>query len=227
MFDIIFFAIISVLIFIRLRNQLGKTDDASRRESIKNFLKENTNHSTKIRTNGEAKIIDIRQAFAEKEVEDDLIDIKDQQLKLNIRRVLKKARTEYKKFITGVEIVFDSINKSFNSKDKESIKPFISNKIFNKFCCLIDGSDGVNRHVELLSIKKIEIKEAKIEKNFALIKIQFSSNQINYTFDDDKKLLDGSKTEEVEVENIWTFKKDCNSKSPNWVISAMKMIDNI
>ena len=100
-----------------------------------------------------------------------------------------------------------------------------SDKLFPKFCDLIDGQANVNRHIELISIKKTEVKEAKIEGNFVFIKVDFLSEQINFTYNDNDELIEGSRTEAVDVENLWTFKKDCSSKNPNWLISSMRMID--
>ena len=45
MFDIIFFAILSFVIFNKIKNNLGKTDEIERRESIKKFIKENINQT--------------------------------------------------------------------------------------------------------------------------------------------------------------------------------------
>jgi len=33
-------------------------------------------------------------------------------------------------------------------------------------------------------------------------------------------VIEGSKTEIVQVNDIWTFKKDLTSSNPNWVIIA-------
>jgi len=217
MFDIIFFAILSFVIFNKIKSNLGKTDEIERRESIKKFIKENISQTKQ--QNFPKKI-----EFA-KITNNDLTEIEDIEIRTNARRVLKKANTKYKSFISGAEISFDMVTKSLNNKDKESVKILFSEKIYPKFCELVDGSQGVNRHIELISIKKSEIKEAKIEGNFAFIQVDFLSEQINFTYNDDDELLEGSRTETVEVENLWMFKKDCNSKNPNWIISSMRMIE--
>jgi predicted lipid-binding transport protein (Tim44 family) len=216
MFDIIFFAILSFIIFNKIKNNLGKNDDLERKESIKNFIKENINQT---KQQNFSKIIE----FAK---DDDLSEIEDIEARSNIRRVLKKANTKYKTFISGAEISFDMIAKALHSKDKDSVKILFSEKFYSKFCILVDGLDGVNRHIELISIKKTEIKEAKIEENVAMVKVDFLSEQINFTYNNDDKLIEGSRTEAVEVENLWTFKRDCSSKNPNWTISSMRMIEN-
>ena len=64
------------------------------------------------------------------------------EIRTNARRVLKKANTKYKSFISGAEISFDMVTKSLNNKDKESVKILFSEKIYPKFCELVDGSQG-------------------------------------------------------------------------------------
>jgi predicted lipid-binding transport protein (Tim44 family) len=217
MFDIIFFAILSFVIFNKIKGNLGKTDEIKRKESIRKFIKENINQT---KQKNFPKIIEFSKV-----ADEDLSEIEDIETRTSTRKVLKKSNTKYKSFISGAEISFDMVTKSLNSKDKESVKILFSEKIYPKFCDLVDGSQGVNRHIELISIKKAEIKEAKIEGNFALIQVDFLSEQINFTYNDNDELLEGSRTEEVEVENLWVFKKDCNSKNPNWIISSMRMIE--
>ena len=218
MLDIIFFAILSLVIFNKIKNNLGKSNDIERNNSIKKFIKENINQS---KQHNFPKIVEFANVS-----DDDLSAITDIEIRSDLRKVLKKANTKYKNFIAGAEISFDMIAKALHNKDKDNIKILFSEKIYPKFCKLIDGNEDLNRHVELISIKKTEIKSAKIVGNFAMIEVDFLSEQINFTYNNDDELLEGSRTQTVDVENLWVFKKDCNSKNPNWVISSMRMIEN-
>ena len=72
---------------------------------------------------------------------------------------------------------------------------------------------GVNRHIELISIKKAQIKEAKIEGNFAFIQVDFLSEQINFTYNDNDELLEGQELKQLRLKIFGCLKRIVIQKS--------------
>ncbi|MES2678096.1 MAG: Tim44/TimA family putative adaptor protein [Pseudomonadota bacterium] len=227
--DILFFAALAVFIFFKLREQFGKVDEEQKRDSIRSFVKEQTKTSNSNPINNQPKlaavpgvgIVALNPAPAPiDEKSKKILDSLSADLKTNLITTLEPNNLSPNQFLEGAKSAFEIILSAFSIGDLAILKPLLSEKIFLQFEAAITQRKAQNQflNTKIIAIDEAKITSAKMVENFAQITIAFVSKQINYVLDDKNEVILGSKTEISTVNDIWTFKKDCNSPNPNWLL---------
>ena len=231
MIDIIFFAAVAILIFIKLRSQFGRVDEDQKREAIKKFLREqaNANQNAETAQNPELKELnpDFKkpQNLSEVEIKSlQILDKLDPELKENVALVLKESNTTAFEFVTGANKAFEMVIEAFCQGNKETLRLLLSDELYGKFSSAIDERVAANKtlNTSIISVDQAIIKDAKIANDQAEIKVNFVSKQIIYVEDANKEIVDGSKEKIQKVSDSWVFTRDINSVNPNWKINSTK-----
>ena len=221
--DIIFFAAVSIFIFLKLRSELGKISD-----------EEKTKISEKVKAERE-KIIAIQNQITEatskiieqsleqqNQANEKVLGNLAEPLKQTLIQILQRCNITAEFFINGTKSCFEMIIKAFATKDLETLKFLLSDKIYAGFESAISKRNAEEKNLcsNLIAIEKTEIVDAAILENQAFVTIKFTSRQINYFTDKADQIIEGRKDEIVEMHDIWTFKKDLTSANPNWIVST-------
>ena len=74
----------------------------------------------------------------------------------------------------------------------------------------------------MISIKEPVIKNIAIQKNKAIIKLFFASEQVQLTKDKNDKVIEGDSNQILSIAENWTFSKDMKSKDPNWTLEEIE-----
>jgi predicted lipid-binding transport protein (Tim44 family) len=227
--DILFFAALAVFIFFKLREQLGKVDEEKKRDLIRNFIKEQTKTTDSDTSKNQPKLVAIPgvgivsadAAFNPiDEKSQKILDTLNGDLKTNLTLVLERANLSPNQFLEGAKSAFEIILSSFSIGDLPALKPLLSEKIFLQFQTEIENrkKNEQSLNTKIISIDESKIIDAKMIGDFAQISLTFVSKQINYITDSKNEVVVGSKTEISTVNDKCTFKKDCNSPNPNWLL---------
>jgi len=221
--DIIFFAAVSIFIFFKLRSQLGKISD-----------EEKTQITEKIKAERE-KIIALQNqitAATSKAIEqsieqqnqanDKILGQLSDPLKQTLIQIFQRCNITAEFFVNGVKSCFEMIIKAFGEKDLTTLKFLLSEKIYAGFESAISkrNAEEKNLRSNLIAIEKVEILEALILENKALITVKITSRQINYFTDKNEQIIEGRKDEINEMHDVWTFSKDLASGNPNWTVTV-------
>ena len=68
-----------------------------------------------------------------------------------------------------------------------------------------------------------EIIDINIEKNkLCLIKLEFKSQQVQTTKDNNNKIVDGNDNLILNISELWTFSKEIKNKNPNWILEQIE-----
>jgi predicted lipid-binding transport protein (Tim44 family) len=220
--DIIILAALAIFIFFKLRGELGKVDDEQKRDGIKNFIKEQTKTSA---GDENPNVITINHID---EKSQKILNKLDSEIKKDLEPVLEKSKISAANFMKGAEMAFESIIESFAEGKVETLKPLLSDKIFQQFESVIKQRQAQNQslNTKILAIKESKIIAAKMLQNFAHITVRFTTEQINYLTNNQGEVIDGSKEDVNDVTDIWTFKKDCTSANPNWFVASTDTNNN-
>ncbi len=227
--DILFFAAIAVFIFFKLREQLGKVDEEQKRDSIRDFVKEQTkvvnpennqNNQPKLVAVPGVGIVAAVSVAPVDEKSQKILDNLEPSLQADFSSVLQKAKLSPALFLDGAKSAFEIIISSFSIGDLPTLKSLLSEKIFLQFQAAVEDRKSKNEilNTKIIAIDEANIVAAKMENNFANITIVFKSKQINYLENNQKEVIFGNKTEINTVIDSWTFRKDCNSSNPNWLL---------
>jgi predicted lipid-binding transport protein (Tim44 family) len=234
--DILFFAAIAVFIFFKLREQLGKIDEEQKKDAIRKFIKEQTksidsnldqNQSQDQQNSPKVVAIPGVGIVVAKSVENQIddkskkiLDGLEENLRKDLTKVLQKANLSAASFMDGAKNAFEIIISSFSIGDLPTLKLLLSEKIFLQFQVAIEDRKSKSEllNTKIISIDEANIVLAKMEDNFAIITILFKSKQINYIENSQKEIIFGNKNQINTIIDNWTFKKDCNSSNPNWIL---------
>eukprot|EP00919_Chromeraceae_sp_WS-2016_P028079 GHVR01066430.1.p1 GENE.GHVR01066430.1~~GHVR01066430.1.p1 ORF type:complete len:214 (-),score=36.70 GHVR01066430.1:182-823(-) len=202
--DLIFLVAIAAFIIYKLFQSLGKEDKSLKQfkhiEPVLNSLKKHVNHV--------------------KNVEFDVISIKEANLSPKIKQVFEKLTREEKSFsmdnfVDGAKKAFKMILVAFNSNEIQTLDELLDDKLYQKFIKEINNraKNTVKQEVTLVGIKDVTIMDADIQDDVASIKLEIVSEQIIIGRDKDKKIVSGSANKILQISDIWTFSKQVKSEN--------------
>lgn len=221
--DIIFFAAVSIFIFLKLRSQLGKISDEEK-SKITDKIKAEREKIIALQnqiTSTVSKVIE-QSIEQQNQANEKVLGKLAEPLKQTLTQIFQRCNITAEFFINGTKSCFEMIIKAFAGKDLETLKFLLSDKIYAGFENAISKRNAEEKNLcsNLIAIEKVEILEAAILDNQALITVKITSRQINYFTDKTDQIIEGRKDEISEMHDIWTFKKDLASQNPNWVVST-------
>lgn len=204
MIELLIYALLAALIFSRLYNSLGRSTNLSLNPQV------NSLNISKIE---KEKTEDIRDYIDDKEKNVDVYEL-----------ILKKDRNfSISNFMEGASIAFELIIKYFNQGNLTHLKSFLDKDLYNPFAEKISNRKNLGENYEsvIVSIISQKVVEIQLVKNLVFIAVEFVSEQINFTKDNNGTVISGSTSVINKVEDVWQFKKNINSSDPSWLLTSI------
>jgi predicted lipid-binding transport protein (Tim44 family) len=126
------------------------------------------------------------------------------------------------RFIDGARHAFEIIVKAFAAGDTATLRPLVSDEVYDAFTAVIRHRLGVKESVEtrIERLQEPEIIEARMDGRTAFVTIKFVSGQVTVTRDATGKILEGDPERAVEHTDLWTFSRNTRSSDPNWMLAG-------
>ena len=215
--DIIFLGIVVLLLVNRLRSVLGT------RPSADNPVKNETEEP--------AKIVDISYRTLESatgsKMEPDIAASSEFEEDAEVVQNLKKIKEAFPSFdlvdfMQKAPRAFEYIALAFAKGDKESLKPLLSESIYQSFKKAIDDRKERNETAEfsLIGFKSIKLTDARLFGSEVELTVEFETEQTNIVKNAAGEVIVGDPTYIETVTDIWTLKKNMRSTDPIWVLTA-------
>jgi len=232
-FDLItiFFFVAAVIVFLQLRNVLGRRTGnerppfdpyAKRREIAEKAESEGGKVVTLPRREGQSPASDIALAAA------DTYAKPGTDLNKGIRTVIAADATfDPKKFVEGATVAYEMIVTAFADGDRKTLKNLLSREVYDGFVAAINERESKGETVKssFVGVEKANILQAEMKGTESNVTIRIVSQLISATYDKDDKLIDGNAEEVAEVNDVWTFARDTRSRDPNWKLIATESED--
>ncbi|MBV8118461.1 MAG: Tim44 domain-containing protein [Alphaproteobacteria bacterium] len=210
--DIILFAMIAAFLVLRLRSVLGRRTGNERRRDL--FPQRPTPISDKVAMPENANKTAPLSPVAAK-----ASDIVAE----GINRV-RRADPGFDpaQFLEGSRIAFEMIVTAFAKGDKATLRPLLSDGVYQPFAQSIDERAAAKETTETRDLKldDAEIVEADTAGRAARVTVKLVSHQITVTRAMDGSIVDGDPDHPVEKTDYWTFARDTRSPDPNWMLVA-------
>ncbi len=131
------------------------------------------------------------------------------------------------RFIDGVKIAYEMIVMSFADGDRKVLKNLLSKEVYEGFVAAIDEREkrGESVRSSFVGIDKAEIAGAEMKGSEAHVTVHIVSQMISSTLDKDSRVIDGDPENVVEIKDLWTFARDTRSRDPNWKLVATEAED--
>lgn len=206
--DIIIFAVIAVLLVLRLRSVLGQRTGYEDQQPRQDNTPDTGNepiplHPDKMKQtttdgHGIAAVRKLDRSFSEKQ------------------------------FLQGATAAFDMILRAYAEGDLAQLKRLLSYDLLQSFTASIQQrqQDKETLTIVLEDIKEASILNAQVVDNVASITVHFHSVQTRTLMDDDGNTLDEQDSGKRDVVDIWTFERDLTLGDPNWKLAETESPDD-
>jgi predicted lipid-binding transport protein (Tim44 family) len=233
-FDIytLLFLVLAVVIFIRLRNVLGRRT-GNERPPFDPYTAPDQKRPGGPKTN--EPVVALPRGRGAPVAEASVPSVEDIEAKLGGHAPkdspLARSLTQLMRadpsfdpgpFLDGAKAAYEMVVMSFAEGDEETLRNLLSSEVFEGFETAIRERESRGEKVEsnLVGINKADIIEADVKNRTAYVTVKFVSELISVTRDADDEVVEGDPKKVREVTDIWTFARDITSKNPNWKLVA-------
>ncbi len=222
--NIVFIAAIAAFLILRLRSVLGRRDGHEGRSDFDPFQQRES--ATAQNNDKVIHLPDSRPNDAEPLSEEALDEEFAGSPAADGLKDIKRADPSFDAagFAEGAKGAFEMIITAFAKGDRDTLRPLLSNDVFEEFAGSIKAREEADETLEttLIGIRESEIVEAELQGRTAFVTVQFVSEQVNVTRDSEHRIVDGDPNEVAVITDIWTFARNTRSRDPNWALVATR-----
>ena len=217
--DLLLFAAVAAFLVFRLRSVLGRRMGNERRPMGTSETPSNPQPQAATDNADEKNVV----SLPDRNPDDPFIEQAEGALGEHLREI-RKSDPDFNtiKFSEGAKGAFEMIVTSFATGDTDTLKPLLSDEVYDNFSRAIkDRSDkGASMEMTLVGIQESDIIEASMDGTVAFVSIKFVSEQIEVTYNASGEISEGDPTQVTTVTDIWTFARNTRSRNPNWTLVA-------
>ena len=127
-----------------------------------------------------------------------------------------------KAFVNGANNAYEIIITNCENGNKDSLKPLLNENVLKNFVDVIDQRNTNEEKVEFsfIGIESSQIIHKDIKSNPMEVTIKFVSEMITCIKNNNDEIISGSINQVQKITDVWTFSKNKNIKSNNWLLSA-------
>ena len=227
-FGTIFFLVAAVVIFVQLRNVLGRRtgnerppfDPYSRRTEAKDEAAQGENVVSLPRRKG----AEPENAYAAI----DAFAAPGSELNRGLRAIHDADPSfEPKTFVEGARMAYEMIVMAYADGDRRTLKNLLSREVYDGFVAAISEREGRAEKIQssFVGIDRAEIASAEMKGTEAHVTLRIVSQLVSATRNAAGEVIDGDPETVAEVKDVWTFARDTRSRDPNWKLVATEADD--
>ena len=212
--DIILFAMIAAFLVLRLRSVLGKRTGHEKRPP------ERASESRR-ESNSDDNVVELpdRSTDTSDPVFENLDP--DDPIAAGLTEVtIADHSFDLETFVGGATAAFEMVVKAFAEGDLKALRGLLNDEVLDNFSTAIKEREKAGETLEttVISIKKADIIEARIDGQTAFITVKIVSEQVNVTRDKEGVTIDGDENQITDITDLWTFARNTRARDPNWTL---------
>ena len=234
-FDIytLLFLVLAVVIFIRLRNVLGRRTGNERppydpytRPEAKRAGAPEANEAVVALPRGRTARAPVEAAGPSTEDIEARLGRhapKDSPLAQSLTGLIRADPAfDPSQFLDGAKGAYEMIVMAFAEGNEAELKQLLGAEVYDGFSRAIRErqSRGEKMESSLVGIDKADIIEAEVKNRTGYVTVKFVSELVSVTRDADGEVIEGDPKKVREVTDIWTFAREVASRNPNWKLVA-------
>lgn len=213
--EIVIFAGIAAFLVFRLRSVLGRRT-GNERQPYDPYSRPAPEAAD---NNGDNTVVSLPDRSAAREEPVD----PDDPVAVGLAKI-RSADSSFDKdqFVEGARAAFDMIVASYAAGDRETLRPLLSDEVYENFAgAIVERADkGNTMETTLVGIRSADIIEATMDGRVAFVTVKFVSEQIEVERDAGGTVIAGDPSRVATVTDIWTFARNTRSRNPNWTLVA-------
>ena len=138
-----------------------------------------------------------------------------------VRAVLAADPTfDVARFLEGAKGAYRMILESFWKGDLGVLRTHVDDHVYESFSSAVEQrqKDGFTLDNRLVAIDQAVISEANVERNVAILTVRFEADIAAVTRNVQGEVVAGSLSDAVQTRDLWTFRRDLQSRDPNWLL---------
>jgi len=143
---------------------------------------------------------------------------------INPQNIKKKSESfDETTFKKGAEAAYEMIIDAFAKGDKSSLKPLLTQNLFNEFSKIIDErkSKQIISELTFIGIKETKIENIDKKDTHYKIKTKFVSEIVNCLKNNSGMVIEGDPEKIKTVTDVWIFEKNLKDKNPTWYLTEL------
>lgn len=122
------------------------------------------------------------------------------------------------RFLEGAKSAYRLVLEAFWKGDLDVLRSHVDDHVYDAFKLAVDqrASEGLTLDNRLVVIEQAVIAEAILERGAAVITVRFEADIAAVTRNSEGQVVAGSLSDAVQTRDLWTFRRDTNSRDPNW-----------
>lgn len=215
--DILVLLVVVLLIFQRLWKVLGTVNEDEPKR-------------LRLSKEGAEKLYDLLKSETEKELKksgdviSELSPADDSNLSETDKLLRQIPDFNRDTFLKGAKKAFEMITHAFNDADVETLKILVAPDIAEKMGAVIKQrkEDKITAETDFIGFNSVDIKKAELGEKYALITVEFVSEQVNVLRNESGEIIEGDENYIQNITDVWTFSRPLNTKKTNWVLVSTK-----
>ena len=124
------------------------------------------------------------------------------------------------RFLEGAKAAYRLVLEAYWRGELESVRGHVDQHIYDTFEAAIEQrkTDGLKLDNRLVTIDQAVISEASLERQVAAVTVRFEADIAAVTRNAEGSVVAGSLSDAVQTRDLWTFRRDTNSRDPNWLL---------
>jgi predicted lipid-binding transport protein (Tim44 family) len=124
------------------------------------------------------------------------------------------------RFLEGAKSAYRMILEAFWKGDVDTLRAHVDAHVYDAFAGAVEQrkSDGLKLDNRLVTIDQAVISEATLERGVAMVTVRFEADIAAVTRNAEGQVVAGSLSDAVQTRDLWTFRRDTNSRDPNWLL---------
>lgn len=130
-------------------------------------------------------------------------------------------------FLAGARQAYEMVVTAFAEGDRKTLKQLLAREVYDGFVAAIGEREQRHETVtfNFIGIDKAEIVDASLKGSAAQVKVRFVSSLVSATKNAAGEVVDGDPTHVSEVTDVWTFAREVTSRDPNWKLVATESVE--
>ena len=124
------------------------------------------------------------------------------------------------RFLEGASAAYRMILESFWKGDLDAIKPHVAPHVYETFADAVEqrAKDGHKLDNRLVALEPTVITDAEVDNGAAVVTVRFEADIAAVTRNAEGEVVAGSMSDAVQTRDRWTFRRDIQSRDPNWFL---------
>lgn len=129
-------------------------------------------------------------------------------------------------FLQGARGAYEMIVNAFAQGDVNALRRLLAPEVMANFAKAIEARRAAQQTMTttIVSIDGVSLVDARVTNGIASIAVKFAAKLASATLDGSGKLVDGASDQVADHLDIWTFTRTLGARDPNWLLSATETV---